>query len=59
VLPFAARPPRELSIPIVYVSHALDEIVKLAETLLLMARRKTLAAGPVQEIVDRFRLAPR
>ena len=31
VLPFIARLPRELSIPILYVTHSLDEILNLAD----------------------------
>ena len=36
VLPFIARLPRELSIPILYVTHSLDEILNLADTVVFL-----------------------
>lgn len=36
VLPFVADLPRHFAIPVLYVSHSLDEILRLADTLVLM-----------------------
>lgn len=53
VMPFIARLPRELDIPILYVSHSVDEILNLADTLVFLADGRPRAAGPVEEITAR------
>jgi molybdate transport system ATP-binding protein len=47
-----------LDIPIVYVSHAVGEITRLADTVVLMADGKVLASGPVDEVMGRIDLRP-
>lgn len=54
ILPFVARLPRELSVPILYVSHALDEIRELADVLVCLEGGRTVCVGPVVELADRF-----
>jgi molybdate transport system ATP-binding protein len=56
VLPFVARLPREFSIPIVYVSHSLDEILNLADTVVLLETGKIVAKGNVEDLLSRFDL---
>ena len=55
VLPFIARLPRELSIPILYVSHSLDEILNLAEMVVLLDAGKVVATGAVKDLMSRFK----
>ncbi|MGG5807973.1 molybdenum ABC transporter ATP-binding protein [Falsiroseomonas sp. CW058] len=47
VLPFLARLTRAARLPILYVTHALDEVDALAETLVLLEAGQVRAAGPV------------
>ena len=56
VLPFIARLPREFSIPILYVTHSLDEILNLADTVALLESGKVVAAGAVEDLMSRFDL---
>jgi len=56
VLPFIARLPRELSIPILYVSHSLDEIINLADMVVLIDSGKVAATGSVEDLMSRFDL---
>ncbi len=58
VLPYLDRLRRELDIPIVYVSHAIDEVVRLADTLALVDAGRIAACGPVGEITARVDLNP-
>ncbi len=58
ILPFIERLRDELAIPIVYVSHAMEEIVRLADTLVLMTDGTVAAVGPVEEILSRLDLRP-
>jgi molybdate transport system ATP-binding protein len=48
----------DLRIPIVYVSHAVGEITRLADTVVLLADGKALAYGPVDEVMGRIDLRP-
>lgn len=58
ILPFLEGLCRDLALPIVYVSHAIEEIARLADTLIVMDQGRVLAAGNVQEITARLDLAP-
>lgn len=53
VLPFIGRLARELSVPILYVSHCVDEILNLADTLVFLSGGKPVAVGPVEEVTAR------
>jgi molybdate transport system ATP-binding protein len=56
VLPYLERLRTELSLPIVYVSHALDEVARLADHLVLLDAGKVVAAGPLSETLARLDL---
>jgi molybdate transport system ATP-binding protein len=58
ILYYIERLRDDLGIPIVYVSHAIDEVVRLADTLVVMSAGKTLASGSVAEISSRLDLRP-
>lgn len=58
VLPFIERLRDELRIPIVYVSHSMPEIVRLADTMVLMSEGRIEAVGPVDELTSRLDLRP-
>jgi molybdate transport system ATP-binding protein len=48
----------EIDLPIVYVSHAVEEVVRLADTVVVMAEGKVVAAGAVEEVMGRPDLRP-
>lgn len=58
VLPFIARLPREVSIPILYVTHSMDEILRLADLLVLMDKGRSAAVGRVEDLLNRPDLRP-
>jgi molybdate transport system ATP-binding protein len=58
LLPYLDRLHRTLRLPIVYVSHALDEVIRLADTLALVDAGRIAAFGPVGEITSRTDLDP-
>lgn len=51
ILPFLERLHEHLSIPMILVSHALDEVVRLADTLLLMEDGQLTARGPLATVL--------
>ena len=56
LLPYLKRLHRELSIPVVYVSHALDEVAQLADHLVLMDQGRVLASGALGDMLSRLDL---
>jgi molybdate transport system ATP-binding protein len=53
VLPFLSRLCGELSTPILYVSHSLNEILNLADTMVLMDEGRVAASGPIEVLMNR------
>lgn len=58
VLPFIMRLGQEFAIPILYVSHALDEILNLAARMVMMKEGRVLADGDLEELLSRSDLRP-
>ena len=58
VLPFIMRMSREFAIPILYVTHAMDEILHLANRMVLLESGQVLASGPVEDLISRPDLRP-
>jgi molybdate transport system ATP-binding protein len=58
ILPYLERLHDELAIPIVYVSHAPDEVARLADHLVLMDAGQAVASGPLGETLARVDLPP-
>jgi molybdate transport system ATP-binding protein len=56
ILPFLAAVRDEARVPMVYVSHALDEVTRLADTLVLVERGRVRAAGPIEAVLTRLDL---
>ena len=50
VLPYLERLRDEVRLPIVYVSHSFDEVLRLAEHVVLLEQGKVLAYGSVAQI---------
>ena len=58
VLPFIERLRDEMAIPIVYVSHSMPEIVRLADTMVLVSDGRVEAVGAIDELTSRLDLRP-
>jgi len=58
ILYYVERLRDELRVPIVYVSHSLDEVVRLADTVVVMSEGRVLDSGPVDETMARMELRP-
>ena len=58
ILPFIAALRGALDIPVVYVSHAMEEVVRLADTLVLIDAGKVAATGTVEDLTSRLDLRP-
>ncbi len=56
VLPYLERLHNELDIPVMYVSHALDEVARLADHLVLMDAGRVVASGLTSKLLTRLDL---
>jgi len=58
ILPYIERLRDQASVPIVYVSHAVAEVSRLASTMVLISDGRVRAVGPVQDVMGRAELYP-
>ena len=58
ILPYLERLRAETGIPILYVSHALDEVARLADTIVVLDEGSVAAAGPAEDVLSRVDLGP-
>lgn len=56
IMPYLERLHDELDIPVLFVSHAPDEVARLADYLVLLEAGRLLAAGPTRELMTRLDL---
>jgi molybdate transport system ATP-binding protein len=57
ILPYLERLHRELALPVVLVTHAMDEVARLADHLVLLRAGQVEAAGPLQVLLARTDLS--
>ena len=58
ILPYIERLRDEFGLPMIYVSHSLDEVIRLADHLLVVSDGSIAASGPLTEVVTRLDLQP-
>lgn len=56
VLPYLDKLHSELAVPIVYVSHSIDEICRLCDHLIVMQNGRAIANGALGEVLTRLDL---
>ncbi|MGD9615900.1 MAG: molybdenum ABC transporter ATP-binding protein [Alphaproteobacteria bacterium] len=58
ILPYIERLRDEAGVPIVYVSHAVAEVARLATTLVVLSEGRVAAVGPTASVMGRIDLFP-
>lgn len=58
ILPYVERLRDETRIPIVYVSHSIAEVARLATDIVVLSAGKVTASGPTSQIMQRLDLLP-
>src|SRR5205085_2301373 len=58
ILPYIERLRDEIGVPIVYVSHQVAEVARLATTLVVLSEGRVAAIGPTAQIMGRIDLFP-
>ena len=54
ILAYIERLRDEINIPIVYVSHSIAEISRLADTIMMMVDGKSVASGPLNDVINQL-----
>jgi len=57
LLPYLESLPTAFDVPVLYVTHALDEVARLATQMIAMADGRIQAGGPTAEMLERLDLA--
>jgi molybdate transport system ATP-binding protein len=58
ILPYIERLRDESGVPIVYVSHSISEVARLASTMVLLSDGRVAAAGGTADVMQRLDVAP-
>ena len=56
VLPYLVKLVRQTHLPILYVSHSMEEVIALADTLVLLEHGQVVAHGPVPDLLAQPKL---
>lgn len=57
IIPFIRRIAQQLHIPIIYVTHALDEVAQLADYLVLIEAGRCVSHGPLADVLAQTNIA--
>jgi molybdate transport system ATP-binding protein len=58
IFPYIERLRDEMLVPVVYVSHSIAEVARLATTLVVLSEGKVAAIGPTAQVMGRIDLFP-
>lgn len=59
IIPYLERLHQSFDIPIIYVSHSMDEVARLADYILVLDQGKVIAKGGLTEVFSRINLPQR
>ncbi len=53
ILPYIAHLPRVFGVPIIYVTHDIDEVARLADRMIVLQKGRVVASGDVESVLAR------
>ena len=56
ILPYLEALHERLAVPILYVSHDIREVARLADTMIVLSGGKNVCSGPIHEVLERMDL---
>jgi molybdate transport system ATP-binding protein len=56
ILPYIEKLPNSFGLPVIYVTHSIDEVARLAKRILALAAGRKVADGPVADVLERLDL---
>ena len=57
IIPFIRKVEKELSIPIIYVTHSMSEVLQLVDTMVILKDGKVVKYGPVGKVFSDIQLS--
>lgn len=57
ILPYIERLPEIFGVPVIYVTHSIDEAVRLAPRMVVLAGGRVVASGATTEVLERLDIA--
>jgi len=57
LLPYIARLPEAFGLPVIYVTHSIEEVTRLADQIVVLADGRLMAAGKVADVLARLDIA--
>src|SRR5690606_10177838 len=58
ILPYIERLPDAFGLPVLYVTHSIDEVARLASEVVLLADGRVVGRGPVGDVLERIDFWP-
>ena len=58
ILPYIARLPEAFGVPVLYVTHAVEEAARLASRVTVLAAGRAVAGGPIAEVLESLDFEP-
>ena len=58
ILPYIARLPEAFAVPVLYVTHAVEEAARLASRVTVLSAGRAVAGGPIAEVLERLDFEP-
>jgi molybdate transport system ATP-binding protein len=58
IVGYIERLPARFGVPVLYVTHDIDEVIRLADRMILLSAGRLVANAPVREVLDRVDLWP-
>lgn len=58
ILPYIEKLPDAFRLPVLYVTHSIDEVARLASEVVLLSQGRVVGRGPVGEVLERIDLWP-
>ena len=52
VLPFIEKICRQVQLPVIYVSHDIDEVIRLSDQIALIDKGRTISVGPTETVAN-------
>ena len=56
ILPYIEQLPETFGVPVIYVTHTMEEVARLAQQIIVLAAGRKVAYGPVTEVLERLDL---
>ncbi len=58
IIPYIEALPRRFGVPVLYVTHAIEEVARMADDMVVLADGRFVASGPAEAVMERLDLQP-